>query len=178
MKINPIAFVVMMVLSLAFVGKTGFVVADLYFADKPLFYTMQNCSDTTLRVGILWSHIIANLIIIVSAFFIYRLFVKVVIETVWKQRDSLHLKGLFIANTMGFFLAKLGELIAKDFLLEPSEVGCPVFSSAITSSYYLKAAISNLLFDPLFMMVILLMAILSAFLKYSYGLKEENESFI
>src|SRR5690606_11230738 len=52
MKINPIAFAVMMVLSLAFVGKTGFVVADLYFADKPLFYTMQNCSDTTLRVGI------------------------------------------------------------------------------------------------------------------------------
>ena len=130
-----------------------------------------------MRINVLWSNVIASLIILISAYSIYRLFLKVVVQAVWSKNASLLLTGLFFTASMGFFLAKLGELMANDFLMKPSEIGCPLFSS-ITSSYYLKAAIGILLFDPLFMMVVLLMALISAFLRYSYGLKEENDSFI
>lgn len=178
MKISPIALIVMSVLSLAILGRIGFVVADLYFLDKPIFYKLQTCSDGSLRFNVLWLNVISNLIILVSAYLIYRLFIKVIIRAVWKQADSLRLTALFIVNAIGFFLDKMGESIADDFLMGSSKAGCPVFSNAITSSYYLKAAILDLLFDPLYMMVFLLMALFSAFLRYSYGLKVENESII
>jgi len=177
MKLSPIALIALSVLSLGIIGKIAFVIADLFFFNEPMFYKLHTCPSEDLRINVLWSNVIASLIILISAYSIYRLFLKVVVQAVWSRNVSLRLAGLFFAASTGFFLAKLGELMANDFLMKPSEIGCPLFSS-ITSSYYLKAAIGNLLFDPLFMMVVLLMALISAFLRYSYGLKEENDSFI
>lgn len=178
MKLSPAALIALSILLLATLVKIAFVIADLYFLNEPIFYKLHTCPSEDLRINVLWSTMITNLTILVSAYLIYRLFSKVVVHAIWRKKDSLRLIGLFFAASIGFFMAKLGELIANDFLMKPSETGCPLFSSAVTSSYYLKAAIANLLFDPLFMMVVLLMALISAFLKYSYGLKEENDSFI
>lgn len=178
MKLSPTAVVALSVLSLVIIGKIAFIISDLYLVDEPIFYILQTCQGTDLRTGVLWSNVIANLTILIPACFIYRLFQRVVVQAVWKKNDSLRLAVLFSTASLGFFLIKLAELIANDFLLKPSEIGCPLFSSALTSSYYLKAATLNLLLDPLFLIVVLLMALISAFLKHSYGLKEENDSFI
>ena len=178
MKLSPAALIALSILSLSLIGQTTVVITNLYFVDNPSFFSLQTCPNGDLRTGVLWSNVIANLLVLASGYLLYRLFLRIVVRAVWERKDSLRLTGLFFAASIGFFIAKLAKFIAKDFLMRPSEAGCPLFSSAVTSSYYLKAAIANLLFDPLFMMVVLLMALISAFLRYSYGLKEENDSFI
>jgi len=156
--------------------KICFAITDLFLIEKPIFYKNQICPD--IKVGVLWTSIISNAIILASAYLIYRLFSRVVKRAIWKSQDSRLLTYMFITNISGIFASKLSELIAKDFLAAPSRIGCPIYTNMITSQYYIKLAVMELLFNPMFMIVILCMALLCAFFKYSYGVKEENESFI
>ena len=176
MKLNKTALIAILLLSLVIALRTCFAIADLYFIDEPFFYRFQTCPN--IKVGVLWTVIIANLTILIAAFLIYWFFNRIVNKAIWKSRDALLLVFIFIINVMGFFLSKLAILIANDFLLKPSEIGCPMYTNLITSQFYIKNAVMEFIFDPLFLILILCMALLSAFLKYSYAIKKENESFI
>lgn len=176
MKLNKIALIAILLLSLIIVFKTCLAIADLYFRDEPIFYRFQTCPE--IKFGVSWTQIVANLVILIAAFLLYRFFNRVVEKAIWKSRDARLLVFIFIINVTGFFLSKLSILIANDFLVKPSEIGCPIYTNLITSQFYISNAVMEFVFDPLFLILTLCMALLSTFLKYSYSIKEENESFI
>ena len=175
-KLNRIAVVAIVLLILIFLGRSTFIIADLLFANEPLFYKFQTCPS--IKNGVLITHVVSYATIIASSFFIYWVFTRVVNKKLWKQTDARIVGGLFGVILLGFYVITMMDIIADDFLLSSSKIGCPIFINMVTSSYYLKYALGEFLFNPVYLVLVLLMTLIASFLRYSYGFKADSDSIV